>query len=806
MIKKPLYAHTPPKDQPTKWQTMREHCENVAEKAIRFSAPFGAQPLAYWAAWLHDVGKCSDEFQQYLLDCDAGIPRKPGSAEHKCAGTKLALEGIAFPEAMKKSIAACVLGHHGGLSVASRETLEDAVFRVEEETPGGVAMLETAITRAQKECPELGAVPPSVADVSALSALPQDPRLFWEMLTRFVFSCLVDADCLDTEHHFSEEKTQQRTVASPEGRLEGWRKDFQTKQQELMRKPSGSQSVNQVRRQVYEACLEAAKRPPGLFTLTVPTGGGKTRSVLAFALEHAAVHQHSETARRTRIIYAAPYTTIIDQTADVFREILGAEAVLEHHLAVEARESGSKSETEEDQTEDAKERKRQLLVQNWEVPLIVTTTVQLLESLFSDRTTRCRKLHNIAGSIIILDEVQTLPAGLLLPLLNGLRALLDQFGVTLVLCTATQPAITGDTPFRETLGEPTQIISDPDDHFEKLKRVTYSVEEERWDWTQTADKIQGKQSEGKQTSCLAVLNTKKDALALLDALSSDPPSETHLRHLSTLMCGAHRRYVLAEIKKFLEDAEQGGPAVILVSTQVIEAGTNIDFPHAFRAIGPLDRIIQTAGRCNREGKRQKEESQVVVFTPLEGSAPLGEYRTGIETALNVIRDGGAGFDFDTPTVATEYFASLYKSLGESGLDKEKVQALRLKHDFPEVARKMRLIKDDTVPVLVPYHQGLFPEAAITEENFREMVEDIRRIVAAQKAGHSKGKTLPRDLWQKIQPLTVAVFTTEIGKRPASELVPDQLYLWGGTYDALTGIGRSVDLDIGDLIIGSPKIA
>ena len=297
-----------------------------------------------------------------------------------------------------------------------------------------------------------------------------------------------------------------------------------------MSKPNGSGVVNEVRRQVYEACLEAAKLPPGLFTLTVPTGGGKTRSVLAFGLEHAAAHQHSASFQRTRIIYAAPYTSIIDQTADVFREILGAEAVLEHHSAVEARQRRSTEGLNEEQTEDSKERQRQLLAQNWEVPLVVTTTVQLLESLFSDRTTRCRKLHNIAGSIIVLDEVQTLPPGLLLPLLSGLRALLDQFNVTLVLCTATQPAITGNTPFRETLGEPTQIIKNPEDHFVKLKRVTYHVEEKSWDWAQAAQKIKSK-----EVSCLAVLNTKKDALALLDALGSVVQPKTYLRHLSTLM-------------------------------------------------------------------------------------------------------------------------------------------------------------------------------------------------------------------------------------------------------------------------------
>ena len=796
MNNKPYYAHTPPKDEPTRWQTMREHNENVAEKAIAFSIPFGAQKLVHWAAWLHDVGKYSDEFQQYLRDCDAGTPRKPGSAEHKCAGTKLVLESIAFPEAIKKSLAACVLGHHGGLPIASRDTLEDEFYRVEE-APGGEAMLETAIKTALKECSELRATPPKISDISALSNIPEDPRLFWEMLTRFVFSCLVDADCLDTEHHFSEAKSQQRTVDPLEKQLEKWRSEFQTKQQKLMSNPKGSVNVNEVRQEVYEACLKAAELLPGLFTLTVPTGGGKTRSVLAFALEHAAVHQHSEANRRSRIIYAAPYTSIIDQTADVFREILGTEAVLEHHSAVESRETKGWEGKNEAQGEDSQERQRQLLVQNWEVPLVVTTTVQLLESLFADRTTRCRKLHNLAGSIIILDEVQTLPSGLLSPLLSGLRALIDQFGVTLVLCTATQPAITGDTPFQETLGEPTAIIKNPAAHFQKLKRVTYSVQEQPWDWKQTAQKIKDT-----EVSCLAVLNTKKDALALLDSLKSVVCPGTHLRHLSTLMCGAHRRHVLAEVKCLLQQIKEDDPPVILVSTQVIEAGVDIDFPHAFRAMGPLDRIIQTAGRCNREGKRLNKDSQVVVFTPLEGGAPLGEYRTGIETALNVIRDGGEGFDFDTPHVATEYFASLYKSLGESGLDKEKVQALRRKHDFPEVARKMRLIKDDTVPVLVPYHQGRFAEAVMTEEDFSGLVDDIRRISAAQKAGHSKGKTLPRDLWQKIQPLTVAVFTTELGKRPVSELVPKQLYLWDGSYDFQVGIGNGVDLDIDSLIISS----
>ena len=459
---------------------------------------------------------------------------------------------------------------------------------------------------------------------------------------------------------------------------------------------------------------------------------------------------------------------------------------------MEVREKSGQKDPADAQAEDAKEQRRCLMAENWDVPLVVTTTVQLLESLFADRKSRCRKLHNIAGSIIILDEAQTLPPNLLRPLLSGLRALLDQFGVTLVLCTATQPAITGVTEFRETLGEPHEIIQNPEAHFQSLKRVTYRVVEEQWDWTQTADVIIQPNN-----SCLVVLNTKKDALALLGSLRGKVSDGVQLRHLSTLMCGAHRRQVLAEVKALLKDKKN--PPVILVSTQVIEAGVDIDFPRGLRAMGPLDRIIQTAGRVNREGMPPGKLAEVIVFTPLEGSTPSGVYRTGIDSALDCIRKGGADFDFNTPTVATEYFASLYRSLGEHGTDKEGVQVLRRKLNYPEVAQRMRLIKEQTIPVLVPYHQGKIPTSPYTQRQFDDLMDAIREIVDAQKAGRRQGKTLPRGLWQKVQPLTVAIYTSEQSKLTISELVPDQLWLWGATYDERVGIGNFVQADIGDLI-------
>ncbi len=784
-------AHTPPKNDPTHWQSMTAHTGNVAELAAGFASVFSAAELANWAAWLHDVGKYSDDFQTYLRQCDAaaqqgGKAPKAGSAEHKVAGTRLALELL--PAGLREMTAACVLGHHGGLNAFTQ--MLDAIAATQDKAE----MQERAIKQAHEDFPALNSPPPTqIPEVAGKSIFER------EMFIRFLFSCLVDADGLDTERHFSPETADLRQTRTLAEVGPAWLEKLKVSQEALQAKADATR-VNEVRREVYEACRTAAELSPGLFSLTVPTGGGKTRSSLAFALEHALVHH------RSRIIYAIPYTSIIDQTAAEFRKILGEDAVLEHHSAMEDRaERKERAATAEEeakiQAENARDQQRKLDAENWNAPLIVTTTVQLFESLFANQTGRCRKVHHIANSVIILDEVQTLPAHLLYPLLNGLKILIVRYGVTVVLCTATQPAIAGNTPFLDAakgLGQPTAIISVPQmqSHFRDLKRVTYRVETEPWDWTRVAQEITQQSS-----SCLAILNTKNDALALLKALD-DPQA----RHLSTLLCGEHRRHVLDSAKSALTAAKSGqGPSIRLITTQVIEAGCDIDFPRVLRARGPLDRIIQAAGRCNREGQLSSL-GDVIIFNPAEGKAPPGDYLTAMQEAWMMIQGGEV--NFDDPELATEFFARFYAVLGAKGLDRPKpvtmdgikstepVQDSRKALNFPLVARKMRLIDDDTSPVLVPYHRGKFSKAKHSQEEYDALVA---RIETQQELG----KGLGRGLWRELQSLTVAVRTQSLGSLPVSPAydaqAPETIYIWGGVYDPVVGIGDRVDWDSSDLM-------
>jgi CRISPR-associated endonuclease/helicase Cas3 len=733
-------AHTP--NDRGIWQSMRDHEDGVTRLSEAFAAVFGTGEWGRQEGKLHDIGKYSDAFQAYLRACYEAERRKAPppkkGVDHKTAGAWRAAK-----EMRNSLLGVVMLGHHGGLPSVAK--FQDKLAKAAE-IPG----FETALRRATETVgPLQPLVPPDWIGKSELKA---------EFFCRMLYSCLVDADSLDTEAHFDEDKAALRGDATP---LSRYRDDLKRSQEKLMEEARRkSSTVNDVRREVYEACLAAASRAPGVFRLTVPTGGGKTRSSLAFALEHALRHGME------RVLYAIPYTSIIDQTVQEFRKIFGtgpdAPQVIEHHSAL------PEPKEESDEEAEGAEFRQRLACDNWDARLVVTTTVQLFESLFGRKPGRCRKVHRLAKSVIILDEVQTLPLPLLAPIIDGLNMLAAHFGTTVVLCTATQPAMEGNSPYLKGFPSVEEIVPAEmrNRHFQSLKRVEYRIEPESepWTWDRAAEEMTG------VSQCLAVVNTRKDALKLLDALEPEGPEG--LFHLSTLLCGAHRKRVIDQVKERLTR----GLPVCLVSTQVIEAGVDLDFPRVLRAIGPLDRIIQAAGRCNREGQLPGL-GRMTVFYPADGSTPKGSYATALgEAKVYLKRDG---IDLYDPELMTAYFRSLY---GLVNTDERKINEGRKALDFPYVEEKFRMIDQDSVSVLVRYDPDAY-EAILREAEF---------------AGG-----MSRKLWRKAQPYVVSIprWESRLKQKVIREIIPDQLYVWDGQYDDLRGITDETVYEPGDLVMG-----
>lgn len=710
----PFYAHTP--NQKDEWHDLKKHLETVAQTAQAFAEPFGAGMVGYWAGKCHDLGKYTSAFQEYLRAQWLGkTARKVPHAKYG------ALWAYANP-AKSEDISLCVAGHHAGLP--NQAELRQRMAEVMEDP-----RLNDTFNNAQNEGM---AVHPSEQ-----FPLMQD-YLKRELFVRMAFSALVDADYLDTEEHFDEARASQRGSDLDMSTL--WER-FRCNQERLLQRSSDT-LVNRVRREVYEACIEAAKGPRGVYRLTVPTGGGKTRSSLGFALAHALNY------RLRRIVVAIPYTSIIDQTAKEYRDVLGDEAVLEHHSAVAWRD---------DET-DLHNRLR-LASENWDAPLIVTTTVQLFESLFANRPGPCRKLHRLAHSIIVLDEVQTLPVELLTPTIDVLKALVEDYGVTLVLSTATQPALEGESPYLKAFPAEgiKEMVPNPEVYFQILKRVEYDVRLDPVSWEEVARWVSEK------PQVLVVLNTRREALELLDLIG-----EEDVFHLSTLLCSAHRKEVLDEVRRRLRD----GSSIRLISTQVVEAGVDLDFPIVYRAVGPLDRIVQAAGRCNREGKLEK--GRVVVFSPAGGRSPKGPYLTAMNEADILLREG---VNLHDPAVYQRYFRRLYQSVDT---DANGILALRRDMNFPEVADRYRLIRDDTEPIVVRYR----PE--------------VDALLDKARAG------LSRELFRDLQPYIVnlAWYQVDDARRNGlmDEVAPG-VVVWRGIYHRVKGLVASqVVHDPADLIL------
>ncbi len=733
------YAHTP--GEAGVWHDLVGHLQRTAVRAQKNGAKFGAGELANLAALWHDIGKFNPDFQKYLGDCEKAkheesIP--PGR------GTPHAIYGAMLASDSLQALAAIIYGHHAGLPNASK--LKEAV-----KVPEVREKYENILPVAREEIEGMGLQ----GDIRSFFSDPPRDELQMEALQRMLFSALVDADFLDTETHFDPEVPEFRgSNIDPKQLWEG----FQQDQDEFLAYAGERTVVNEVREEVYHFCVEAAERPQGIYRLSVPTGGGKTRSGLGFALRHAVEHDLD------RVIFAVPYTSIIEQTASVYRGIfeeLGESAVLEHHSAV-SRENVSSGERQDEPWTRAR-----LATQNWDAPLVVTTTVQLFESLFANRTSRCRKLHNLCRTVIVLDEVQTLPVGLLWPTVSMLQELVRRYGVTVVLCTATQPALDETSKYLEGFTSVEDIVPTERaaDHFQTLRRVEYEIPSEPWSWEEVARRLL-EAAPNKQA--MVILNTRKDALAVLDELKGEP-----VLHLSTLLCGAHRRVVLEEVRRRLDEGEP----CLLIATQVVEAGVDLDFPVVFRALGPLDRIVQAAGRCNREGKLDGP-GRVVIFEPEEGKMPQGEYAAAFGEAKQML--DRPEFNLHDPEIFREYFRLLYQDVPT---DQEGIQKLRREFDYPEVALRYRLISNPTVPVIVRYPS-----------------DDEERKPLDRLLGRIRGTGIWSSDHRRLQPYIVSMFEHEFEKRREYvEEISEGVFVWNGNYDELRGI-EDVSLDPADLYI------
>lgn len=685
----PWYAHSA--SARDRWEPLHRHLAGVAERAAELAAPFGAAEEARLAGLLHDLGKYSDRFT-------ARLEGKARGLDHWSAGARAAAEQQALAAAF------AIHGHHVGLpSLGVLGENRPLPGLVPTEPEPHVLLQRLAGDGFQLTAPS----PP-------LLSVPVGPRVAAMLDVRMLFSTLVDADFLETEAHFrgdglARHYREPGAALRPEAALARLLDHLQT----LARERPAASHVQSVRTDLLAACLAAAEAKPGLFTLSAPTGSGKTLALLAFALRHVAIHG------LRRIVLAIPYLSILEQTVGIYRNLLaplfGEEYVLEHHSL-----AGTRGVEPPRDAETAERRRARELTENWDAPLVVTTSVQLLESLFANRPGACRKLHRLAGSVILFDEVQTLPSLLAVPTLAALSRLARRYDSTVVFATATQPAFSKLDPEVEKLAgsgwQPREIAPPPLRLFDRSRRtrVLWDLEPASW------DVLTGRLAGAGRGLC--IVNLKRHALELVRRLRE--LGVPGLFHLSTNLCPAHRQAVLAGVRSRLDSGEP----CLLISTQCVEAGVDVDFPVVWRALAPLESIAQAAGRCNRNGRL--EIGEVRVFVPEEDRYPDTAYQTAARLARSF-----AGADLDDPQTFRRYYEQLYELGKTTEVDFHLLEAFQ-GLDFPSVAELYRLIRTDAVSVVVPWD----PEA----------FAGLRRQIA--EVGH-----LTRGWVQRARPHTVSLY-------------------------------------------------
>jgi CRISPR-associated endonuclease/helicase Cas3 len=653
-----FYAHSTGLKDRSDWQTLQDHLVAVAALAGERGGKFGAHRAAALAGILHDLGKYTVAFQRRLDG--SGEPVDHSTPGAKSVGS-LVLGGA--DRGIAELIAYAIAGHHAGLPDREGES-----GSLTERLAKAVEPLDPIW---QKELSlDLNNLMP------AFRWQPDRSRFAFQLglLGRLIFSCLVDADFRDTEAFYAraEGRYVDRTWPALPSIIDRFVAAFDAYMAKK-RKAAASTTVNRLREDVLAHARQKAKERPGIFTLTVPTGGGKTLVSLGFALDHAKCHSLD------RIVYAIPFTSVIDQTATIFREVLGDDVVLEHHSAID----------EERMRKREGAQKLRLAMEDWVAPIVVTTNVQLFESLFANRPSRCRKLHNLARSVIVLDEAQTVPLVVLRPCVAALDELARNYGASIVLCTATQPALAApdfvggfaaDT-VRELAPEPHQLAT-------VLKRVEVRLGGEMTDedlLTSLAELSQG----------LVIVNSRAHALALYRAALTK--GLDGVVHLTTRQYAADRRKVLEQVRQRLAE----GVSCRLIATSLVEAGVDLDFPRVWRAEAGLDQIAQAAGRCNREGRRPVAESIVTVFKPVEYRPP----REIAQLSGDFARVASKHDDLLSLDTIRDYFGEVYWRKGTALDAKEVLGAFTVDGtgtDFAyrTVAENFRLIETGLLPVII----------------------------------------------------------------------------------------------------------
>lgn len=671
-------------------QSVEEHLSGTATLNEKFASVFGAGTWGKLIGLGHDIGKFTEnEFQPYIRDRSGMYPfsYKGNKPDHSSAGAIFAREKL---PAFYPPIAYCIAGHHSGL--LDKYDLDCRLDKTE------------CLLKAERNIPERIKNSYLTPEVPLLNNGYQEFHLWIRML----FSCLVDADYLDTEKFMQPKRSELRS---------GYKTLFELKASfdkymELLSQNAPETFINQKRAYILQRCREEGLGFPGLYSLTVPTGGGKTLASVAWALEHAIKHG------KDRIIIVIPYTSIIAQTADTLRKIFGNENVIEHHSNL---------------LQDNLNETELLATENWDVPVIVTTNVQFFESLYACKTSRCRKLHNICNSVVILDEAQMLPLEYLKPILHILQGLQTSFKTSILFCTATQPVYEGIIGNRKAtftgLTSPVkEIIPNSDELFSAFKRVCINWKDNIYSFDNLAEELTG------HRQVLCVVNTRKEAQELFRRM---PKDGIRTVHLSRMMCSAHIMKVIEEIKEKLKNNEP----IRVISTQLIEAGVNIDFPIVYRAFAGLESIIQAAGRCNREGKLKS--GTVVVFYP-EGSRLRGLMGKAANALSDLFEKVPDKESLTTPARLKEYFKEYYnKAITFDKPETEKNlyrDAESMGFQFATYARNFQLIEDkDSISVLVGYEDGAtLIERLKNEGPSRELLRKLQQYsVSIRKWDYEK---------------------------------------------------------------------